>query len=380
MAGARVLARRASRPGALIAARRLADDPRAAFRAVSGLVLALFITTVAVAVITTQNAKDLRADRRRRGRQRPGGRPGRPATARPLTAEPSRQWRRRAPPPAALLARLRQIDGVQGVIEVRADPRADRSPATQSARSRAFPAAAWSRAPSSRRVPALGRCPAGAAAVAFPPVPEQCPAGHEPRPESPGRPRTSPAAQLDGLGAGQHRRRDERIRSQRSSRPGRYWRTRTPTHACGAPNTLGEAEHARQRGRQRLPAARRRGDPDQPADRRLHAGRERRGRAGRPQAPVQPAAAHRRPARHAAPRDRAGKRRPAAGRRRGRDRHRVRRLRDVRDSVQLQHSLVAPGAAYYLLTAAGIVVALGIIAATFPLLRRITGPETARSE
>ncbi len=57
MAGARVLAHRTSRPGALIAARRLADDPRAAFRAVSGLVLALFVTTVAVALMTTQNAK-----------------------------------------------------------------------------------------------------------------------------------------------------------------------------------------------------------------------------------------------------------------------------------------------------------------------------------
>ncbi len=59
MAMARVMARRTSRPGTLIAARRLADDPRAAFRAVSGLVLALFITTVAVVAITTQDAKDL---------------------------------------------------------------------------------------------------------------------------------------------------------------------------------------------------------------------------------------------------------------------------------------------------------------------------------
>ena len=49
-------------------------------------------------------------------------------------------------------------------------------------------------------------------------------------------------------------------------------------------------------------------------------------------------------------------------------------------SVQLQHSLVAPGAAYYLLIVAGIAASLGIIAATFPLLRRITGPETARNE
>jgi hypothetical protein len=45
-----------------------------------------------------------------------------------------------------------------------------------------------------------------------------------------------------------------------------------------------------------------------------------------------------------------------------------------------QHPMVAPGAAYYLLTMAGIVVSLGIIAATFPLLARITGPEVARNE
>ena len=45
-----------------------------------------------------------------------------------------------------------------------------------------------------------------------------------------------------------------------------------------------------------------------------------------------------------------------------------------------QHPMVAPGGAYYLLTAGGIVVALGIIAATFPLLARITGPEVARNE
>jgi hypothetical protein len=48
--------------------------------------------------------------------------------------------------------------------------------------------------------------------------------------------------------------------------------------------------------------------------------------------------------------------------------------------LQLQHPLVAPSAAYYLLTAAEIAASLGIIAATFPLLRRITGPEVARNE
>jgi hypothetical protein len=45
-----------------------------------------------------------------------------------------------------------------------------------------------------------------------------------------------------------------------------------------------------------------------------------------------------------------------------------------------QHPMAPPGAAYYLLTAAGILAALGIIAATFPLLTRMTGPEVARNE
>ena len=44
------------------------------------------------------------------------------------------------------------------------------------------------------------------------------------------------------------------------------------------------------------------------------------------------------------------------------------------------HPMVAPGIAYYLLTAGGILISLGIIAATFPLLARITGPEVARNE
>jgi uncharacterized membrane protein YeiB len=49
-------------------------------------------------------------------------------------------------------------------------------------------------------------------------------------------------------------------------------------------------------------------------------------------------------------------------------------------TMEMHLSLVSPGAAYYILTCAGIVLALGLILATFPLLRRITGPETARTE
>ena len=58
MAAARLMARWISRPGTLIAARRIGDDPRAAIRSVSGLVLALLVTTVATIAITTQDAKD----------------------------------------------------------------------------------------------------------------------------------------------------------------------------------------------------------------------------------------------------------------------------------------------------------------------------------
>ncbi|WCN78851.1 ABC transporter permease [Micromonospora sp. LH3U1] len=53
MVGARVMARYANRPAALIAARRLADNPKAGFRAISGIMLALFVTSVAIGVITT---------------------------------------------------------------------------------------------------------------------------------------------------------------------------------------------------------------------------------------------------------------------------------------------------------------------------------------
>ena len=51
--GARITAGRARRPATLLAGRRLADNPQAGFRAISGLVLALFITSVSIGVITT---------------------------------------------------------------------------------------------------------------------------------------------------------------------------------------------------------------------------------------------------------------------------------------------------------------------------------------
>jgi FtsX-like permease family len=45
------MANRASRPATLIAGRRLLDNPRAAFRSISGLVLALFVTSAAIGAL-----------------------------------------------------------------------------------------------------------------------------------------------------------------------------------------------------------------------------------------------------------------------------------------------------------------------------------------
>ncbi|MFG2044668.1 FtsX-like permease family protein [Dactylosporangium sp. NPDC048998] len=53
MVGARLMARRARRLPTLVAARRLADNPQAAFRAISGVVLGLFVVSAATGVITT---------------------------------------------------------------------------------------------------------------------------------------------------------------------------------------------------------------------------------------------------------------------------------------------------------------------------------------
>lgn len=55
-AGARLMAKRASRPAALIAGRRLLDNPKAAFRFISGLVIALFITSAVFGALSSVTA------------------------------------------------------------------------------------------------------------------------------------------------------------------------------------------------------------------------------------------------------------------------------------------------------------------------------------
>ncbi len=112
MVGARFLAGRARRPAALIAARRLADNPRAGFRAVSGLVIAVFVTSVAVGVITTINAN--------RG-------PSAVSPAARATLTQSFEWQDPQHPgiPAdadPVPAGLRGLSGVQSVTVIRGNP------------------------------------------------------------------------------------------------------------------------------------------------------------------------------------------------------------------------------------------------------------------
>lgn len=158
MVGARVMARRTSRPETLLAARRLADDPKAGFRAVSGLVLALFVASTAVGVITTMVAE--------RGTPAPD-----PGLADTLVVDFSRTdlgsgvTERPAPEvPAELLERVAEVPGVAGVALVREDPFDTWLPIGEWRMWAALMSCADLHA-----LPWLGSCASGAEVVAVPP-------------------------------------------------------------------------------------------------------------------------------------------------------------------------------------------------------------------
>ena len=379
MAAARAMARWTSRPGTLIAARRLADNPSAAFRAVSGLVLALFITTVAVVAITTQNAKNLTRwgtaaeanvlTDQLAAQQQPGsasqGNPGRAASIAPL------------------VARLQGIHGVQGVVVVRADPRLT----VPGSLLGTGPLAPQSPVPAGvvscvqlATVPALGRCPAGATAAAFPEggfsIDGPLFGANTTRITWPAA--GVSASRLDTLGV-------DGINVGTDGSTSAVEQARTlleNAHAypgVGTPFTIGDTiaqDNSTNSDYQQLAnvvilvslpiagctlAA---GIAGGLADRkrpfsllRLTGARLamlRRVVALESAVPLLAAAA------------------VAIGTGFG--------GAAMFASEAQQHPMVAPGPAYYLITAGGIVAALGIIAATFPLLARITGPEVARNE
>jgi hypothetical protein len=153
VAGARLLVRRADRPAALIAGRRLADDPRGGFRAVSGLVLALFVTSVAVGLITTISAYA-------------GGRNPTAADRATLVADlsvitshggsvvASHPGAVPVGLPPSVRGDLERIDGVQAVGVLHGQP--------------GEPSASVAVCAELARIPVLGHCPPGVAVVRVP--------------------------------------------------------------------------------------------------------------------------------------------------------------------------------------------------------------------
>jgi hypothetical protein len=388
MISARIMARRTSRPSTLIAARRLGDDPRAAFRAVSGLVLALFITTVAVASITTQDAKE----------DHPVGWASASnvlvddLAGQPPWAQPGTGVRPQLTAPGAtrtlarLLARLSRIHGVESVITVRADGKSTLPRALLGGSVAGFPSAWQETGPVPAglvscaqldRVPGLGRCPTGAAAVSFPKLLDAAPPAKSlERITWPAA--AVPARQLGGLGL-------DSIDVATNGSQSAVEQARTalenanPYPNFSTPQTLGQATVELTSATNAY---------QQLADVVILASLT---IAGCTLATAVAAGL-------------ADRKRPfSLLRLTGARLATLRRVVALEGAVpllaiagisigvgfgaaamlavlQLQHPLVAPGAAYYLLTAAGIVASLGVIAATFPLLRRITGPEVARNE
>ena len=146
----RLLARSTGRPAVLLAGRRLADDPRTGFRAVSGLVLALFAASIAVGIMATMHGERtvptyghdpaqtlvLRLDTR----ELPGAYTEPPGGGPPAV-------------PASLVERLNAVPGVRGVTLVRKDLIDE---------AQFGPFRGVVRCTDLRHTRALGRCPAGA--------------------------------------------------------------------------------------------------------------------------------------------------------------------------------------------------------------------------
>jgi hypothetical protein len=386
MAAAAAMARWTSRPATLLAARRIGDDPRAAFRAVSGLVLALFITTTAVVAITTQDAKETTrfgtvAQSNLMIDQIAAPSPGGSRVTDPGPAAPA----------AALTARLEAIGGIHGVVVLRADPTLTIPGTFHDLGVNAFsggnPGGSVPPIPADvascaqlATVAGLGHCPAGAAAAAIPAgvfgpngfFGDQGISGFT-WPAA-----NVPAARLNALGV-------DTIGVE----------TDGTTAAVEQARTVLEAEPA-------YPVL---SAPSTPQD---HVAARVASDNGYQQLanvvilvslPIAGCTLVAGIAAGLADRKRPFSMLRLAGA----------RLSTLRGVVALegavpllsvaavaigtgfagaamfareaqQHAMAAPGMTYYLLTAGGIVISLAIIAATFPLLTRITGPETARNE
>ena len=167
MLATRVTAQRASRPASLIAARRLADNPQAGFRAISGLVLAVFVGTCAIGIITAVAATA------------GGGSTSSPAAKATLIDQfgPPARTGPITTIPATTTSRLSSIPGVTGLLTIRNRPNPSAPPVVTRrgpTRSRDLvdrlqydPTEELVSCVQLARVPALGRCRPNATVAAI---------------------------------------------------------------------------------------------------------------------------------------------------------------------------------------------------------------------
>jgi hypothetical protein len=149
-AGSRLMARRASRPATLIAGRRLLDNPRAAFRFISGLVLALFVTSAAIGALSSIAA----------GASAVGGSAGKATLADLFCSFTTTNCPASAQVPSIpghVLTDLRTTPGVRAVTVVHQSP----SPSQQMNGLRVVACAALA------KTPAIGKCAPGVTVAAI---------------------------------------------------------------------------------------------------------------------------------------------------------------------------------------------------------------------
>jgi hypothetical protein len=143
-AGARLMASRASRPATLIAARRLLDNPKAAFRFIGGLVIALFVGSAAIGALSSIAAASSSG----------GGSAGRGTLAEPFCSFSTSNCPASAQVPSVpgqVLAGLRTTPGVRSVTLVHQGP-------SQAEQMKSFGVVACNQL---ARTPAIGKCAPG---------------------------------------------------------------------------------------------------------------------------------------------------------------------------------------------------------------------------
>jgi hypothetical protein len=151
-AGSRLMANRASRPATLIAGRRLLDNPKVAFRFISGLVIALFIASAAIGALSSVAAASSSGGG--------GGSAGQDTLADPFCSFSSSNCPASAEVasvPGQVLAELRTTPGVRSVTVVHQSP-------SKAQQMNSFGVVACDQL---ARTPAIGKCAPGATAASI---------------------------------------------------------------------------------------------------------------------------------------------------------------------------------------------------------------------